>query len=463
MSLLYKFIVRILFICFFSFHSFAEDRCESNFTKSAVKQSEQYPINAELENEFSSFRVQPSKVTLSQLHLKNKLLRIRGFRPDFDNKKAYEAWLIERQREGALPRNPYGYGIREIVTQGKGFSLLVRHKMESRRAPSWINSIELFNNNPEAQQQYESWAEEYYKKSRFYPPGYLSWIKDRALAGLILKREVSPLHLGVQGRRSLEDVIFAFESKRHNRRDVLTSKLMTYVTSLHKSERWMDVSMGSGLLLESSILALHKGGRSTEEIPHTLSINYEPQFSDIEQITKIDPPKGTPSFVYPNRLPQSLSNKHEIWKDRLLQNIPSEEFITKPKLITDIYGVFSYSTDPASVIDKYLSVLSEDGLIGIVYSDSTIVRLEDKEMPIHEWLISTRGGQISIEHGKSWDIDAGSPLTNEAGYTGHRYMWIQNPSDRSITLPSLEQVGFSGKGGWFRRVFRPSVDIKNTL
>lgn len=465
MSLLYIFIRKVLFIFLLSvcFHSFAGDpdsRCESNFNKSSVKQSRS-DINVTVENEFAGFRVQPSKITLSQLKWTNRLLRIRGFRPDFDDRKAYEAWLVKRQQDGTIPENPYGYGIKEVVTQGKGFSLLIRHKMESRRVPLWINSIELFNNNPEVQQQYENWAEEYYKKSQFYPPEYLNWVEDRALAGLFLKQEVSPLHLGVKGRRNLEDVIFAFESERHDRNNAFTSKLMTYVMSLRKSEGWMDVGTGSGFLLEDGILLLHKSGRAIEEIPHTLSVNYKPQFSDIEKITRIDPPKGTPSFIYPNRLPQSLSSKHEIWNDHLLQSIPNEEFVPKPKLITDVYGVFSYSTDPASVINKYLNILTEDGVIGIVYSDNTIVRLEDRELPMHEWFISVGGGQISIEYGKSWNIDTDSPLASEAEHTDSRYMWIRKSSGHSITLPTLEQVGFGSQQEGLRRVFRPSTDISN--
>ncbi|MDE0151172.1 MAG: hypothetical protein OXK80_01575 [Bdellovibrionales bacterium] len=458
MNLLYKFIGKILFICLFSFHAFAGDHCENSFTKPTVKQSH---MDVAGENEFAGFRVQPSKITLSQLNWTNRLLRIREFRPDFDNKKAYEVWLIKRQQDGTLPANPYGYAIREVVTQGKGFSFLVRHKMESRRVPSWINSIELFNNNPEVQQQYEKWAEEYYEESQFYPPGYLKWIKDRALVGLILKQEVSLLHPGVRGRRSLEDVILAFESERHSRNDVFTSKLMTYVMSLHKNERWMDVGAGNGSLLEDGILVLHNSGRAIGEIPHTLSINYEPQFSDIKRITSIDSPKGVPSFIYPNRLPQSLSSKHEIWNDRLLQNIPNEEFIPKPKLITDIYGMFSYSTNPASVINKYMSILNEGGVIGIVYNDDTIVRLEDKELPVHEWVITIRGGQISIEHGKSLGVDIDSSLESEAEYNRNRYMWIRNVSGKSVELPDLVQVGFGNKDGRFRRVFRPSSDIRN--
>ena len=462
MRLFYK-IISAPLVCVFSFISLAQEKCEDHF-QSETSLVEEFDISTSeglvgiMANEFAGFHRQPSMVIIGKVQLQNRFLRMKEARPEFTDREAYEAWLMERQRSGIIPEHPYGYRVVEVISLAM-FKDRGHHKMKPRIAPIWINNTNLFYNNEDTQREYMNWAEEYYQKSRFYPPGYLNWVRDQVQIRLILQGD-SEFDGRIKEDRRLKDVVLSLGGKRKttSEEERTASKLTALIQGLTGNDMWIDVGTGSGYVLEDSILGLHEDGRDINGIPHTLGITYEPTLSDIEQITTVQRPNGTSVKNYRTRVPEELSSKHRMWSHRLLQDIPNEE-LPKAKLITDFYGAFSYSADPASEINKYINVIDKDGTIGIVYSNSEVVKLKDESVSFHEWLKSIFKDQISIEHGTSWIRSPGSPVADEEGYIEAGYILIRNPSGNSIELPSLEQVAFGSKDSRFKRIFRPTADI----
>ncbi|MDE0151173.1 MAG: hypothetical protein OXK80_01580 [Bdellovibrionales bacterium] len=417
-------------------------------------------VAVEMGNEFNGFHARPSRFYLIQLNLKNKLLRIKDLRPNFNNQEAYEAWLIAHQQKRTLPEHPYGYRVVERLTLMDKVQVSVHHTIQPGIAPPWINNNKLFNNDWDTQRQYMNWAEAYYQKSQLYPPGYLNWIKDLINMKMLVQAG-APLEGGFKDDRRLVDVVLALGGDRHAKEyDASNTKLISLITELNGNDRWLDGGTGSGFVLEDSILTLNTAGLDITDIPHTLGITYAPESSAIDQIGTVHRPSGVSFNKYPSQLSEDLSVKHEIWNKRLFQELPNEEFNPKPKLITDFYGVFSYSGDPAGVINKYLKIMDEGGTIGIVYGDS-IVRVGDADVPFHEWLKSVVNDQISVEYGTSWIKNSYSNRADEEGYAENRYVLIRNPSGNFFKIPNLVQVGFGEKDGQWTRIFRPTSSIQN--
>lgn len=463
MSLFYKYFNKALwgYLFAFCFDSVAEDHCKRNFSGKVHLENINEAVG--MGNKFTDFRVRPSKKNLAQLNQRNKLLSMREFRPDFNDQEAYEAWLITHQQKRTLPKHPYGYHIVESLTPDDKGQALIHHKIQSGIAPRWINNNKLFNSDWDTQHEYMDWAEKYYQKSQFYPPGYLKWMKD-IISVRLLVQGGAPLKGGLKDDRKLEDVVFALGGDRHAKKyDASNSKLISLITQLNGNERWLDGGTGSGYVLEDSILTLNRAGLEIADIPYTLGITYTPKPSDIDQLTAVNRISGVSVNKYHSQLPENLSVKHKVWNERLFQDIPNEEFNPKTKLITDFYGIFSYSGDPAGVINKYLKIMDEGGAIGIAYASNTLVMLGSKEVPFHEWLQSVVNDQISVEYGISRIKNLYSTLVDRGGYTEDRYVLIRNPSGSFVEIPNLEQVGFGRKDGRWMRVFRPASDIKNTL
>ena len=150
-----------------------------------------------------------------------------------------------------------------------------------------------------------------------------------------------------------------------------------------------------------------------------------------------------------------------MWKERLFQDIPDKE-LPQAKLITDFYGIYHYSANPSSVITKYVNNMHEDGTIGIVSSiNDDVVRLDNKDIPLYEWLSSVSKGQLSIEHGVSKIKTPNSAIADKDGFAPAEYMLVKNPTGKPIELPNLTLVGYTAPesklGG---RIFRPSESIK---
>ncbi|MDE0151174.1 MAG: hypothetical protein OXK80_01585 [Bdellovibrionales bacterium] len=457
--------VHISFICslLLSLNTFAQDQdiCEGNFKPSKTS-SEARGISKEskVSDELADFHRRPKRTTTGKVNVQNRFLRLKDARTDFHDRKAYEEWLIRHQKAGTLPKHPYGY--RAVQVKGLDvFGSRGDHKTKPRIAPVWINNTKLFDNDRDIQREYMFWAEEYYQKSQFYPPVYLDWMKDQILLWLIDPR-TSSLEGGIKEDRRLKDVVLSLGGKRkttaEEHKDDAT--LIALIKTLSGNDTWLDVGTGSGYVLEDGILGLHRAGRSINKIPHTIGMTYRTRLLDIEKITTVHRPHKVSPPDYRTHLTEKLSVKHKIRDDLLFENIPDQE-LPRPKLITDFYGAFSYSANPASVVSRYLNIITADGTIGIVYTNKLVVKLGNKEVSFWEWLESVTKNQFSIERGTSWIQSPDSPFADEEGYIETWYVLIQNPSGKFVELPDLVQVGFGSKDGRFRRVFRPASDTRN--
>ena len=444
-SVLYKNLFLYFFILFSDF-VFAEN-CKEAFPNSESRDKK---------IEFSHFQIKPARRIIYETNLRNRWLSFWESRPDIYNEESYTAWLIDKQKFGEIPDAPYGYGIKEEYMPTGPFTVDIyfHHKTVPREVPAWLGGgIKLPEQDSTIWRKYVNWAENYYSKSRFYPPGYLQNMNN-ALAGVFFS---GPPFTGFQDTRRLKDVMYSLGGKSQNKERSQPAQMLKLIKELEGGDRWLDGGTGAGFVLQDALTWIieEKGIDSLEDIPDVLGISYN----------RINPEDFNPavfpllfagrSSSYPVQLPQEILTKYKTLNDRLFSNIPIQELMPPFKLITDFFGIYTYSNDPSFVISKYLRVMSPEGALVIVYNDKDFVRIETKIMPFHNWLESVAGNNLSIEYGKGWVTSPGSK--QEAGETA--YMLIRNSSGDPVKLPSLTLVEYRNA----QRVFRPSADIINSF
>ncbi|MCY4512477.1 MAG: hypothetical protein OXB86_02170 [Bdellovibrionales bacterium] len=391
---------------------------------------------------------------ISKMRLKNRWLRTQDSRPDIYNEKNYTAWLMEQQKNGEIPDKPYGYGLSETLEPPRGNSdgyYYARHEIITRRVPAWIDNAGLLKGSSEATQAYKDWAEAYYLESNFYPPGYLQYVRNSLYSHFF-----SGLFIGFKEDRHLRDVVYSMGGRppADNGDKKGSSTLINLIRGLTGQDRWLDGGTGSGFVLQDALEGMRKE-RGIKDIPNVLGITYN----------TINPEDFDPAVVpenflsssssYPVRLPESLLEKYEVWDRRLFQDIPIHELMPKFKLVTDFFGIYTYSSDPVEVINKYLNVMKVEGALGIVYNNKDFVRTEKGVVPLHEWLESVSGQGLSVEHGIGWLNSPGAE--KESGEIA--YMLIRRNSNGRMKLPNLTMVEY----GDAQRIFRPSADISNAF
>ena len=391
----------------------------------------------------------PNKV-IREVERLNKKLRETESIPDFNDKSAYTSWLIQRQKSGSLPENPYGYFVAETIerTPGErgGHYIEGRYEVQPRTMPPWINEVlhkRGFDNK--SRKEYVEWVESYYQKSGSYPPGHLKYVEDSMSNQVSLglyntQRDLDNVTYSLGGERQFKnaDEIEEYYTQNDTRKG---STLLQLIENLDGKDQWIDAGAGHGWVMEDAITMLNRNGQSIDDIPHTLAISYRPNKGKLDTenfILDIDEPRLTD---------ESLKKKHKVLDTRLFQDIPNEE-LGKPKLITDFYGVFNYSTNPADTINRYTQVLDKQGTVGLLFHNTITVKTGDRSIPFAEWLTSVSKGQLDVKHGKGWTDSDGT-------WDEDTYMLIQNPSGKPADIPDLQFVGF--QEGY--RVFRPTSDI----
>ena len=407
-----KFSLIVLFIIFSN--SILANTCEVGAFSEQITNN---GIAKVQEAEFSHFHRKPSRYTVYKLSLKNRWLSVRESRPNMYNERAYTAWLIETQKSGSMPDKPYGYRIRERLEPVADFTYRVHHEMVPRIAPVWIPNDKLLKHDPETVQQYKDWAEAYYLESKFYPPGYLQYVRNSLDSHFF-----SGIFTGFKEDRRLKDVVYSLgERPSVDKGDKKgSSTLINLIRGLTGQDRWLDGGTGSGFVLQDALEGVSKE-RGVENVPGVLGITYnKPKPEDFDSTVV---PEGFTfsSTSYPVRLSQDLIGKYKVLDGRLFQDIPLHELMPKFKLITDFFGVYTYSSDPASVIKKYLSIMESEGVVGIVYNNKDFIKTEEGIVPLHEWLESVVGRGLSVEYGMGWLNSPGAE--KESGETA--YMLIR--------------------------------------
>lgn len=403
------------------------------FTAPASKRPPHSPCRALISNSLGEGVQHSAAAAVSQKipsevagQLRSMNARLPGSRPDFEDRPAYESWLMEQQRRGADADAPYGYYIvkrgvdfnTEALSYPYAYFSLKRgpdkgrsYTIQPREIPAWMDHVKFNQNDPQTWQEYTSWAESYYQRTGFYPPEYLSQIKKLRLRYFNSKK--TPVF---QDSRRLQDVQYAFGKTENG-----GSRLLHFLDSLTGRDKWLDGGSGEGLILENALLRMHQRGE--DQIPEVTGVTYQ---------------SGRSGKILLN-MPQAVLEKYTLLEGRFFQEIPDAELLSKGRskirLITDFLGVFSYSSDPAEVVNRYVNLMDSGGVLGLVYSDIGVVRTGRQDKPFHEWL-KHAAPDLEIEKGFSY---IGRPRrTQTQGSSRVSYMLIRNPSGQTLQLPSLE-------------------------
>lgn len=116
------------------------------------------------------------------------------------------------------------------------------------------------------------------------------------------------------------------------------------------------------------------------------------------------------------------SGRLKILTGRFFEDIPTDELqsIGKIKMITDLYGVLSYSAHPDLVLKKYLEILSDDGSLFIFGPRMKV----GKDFDFLIWLRRVQGIEITTHEFR------------EAGMIEHSYSIKKNGNP--IVIPEVE-------------------------
>lgn len=134
--------------------------------------------------------------------------------------------------------------------------------------------------------------------------------------------------------------------------------------------------------------------------------------------------------------------KLKLFEGRLFENIPQEDLLSqygRVDLLTDLFGVFSYTANPAEVLEKYLNLLKEDGeihiLLGELNYDRSLAshRVElktGKEISLIEWLAKLQGVSVTLVE---TDVFGFNPMQSA----------IIKKTAGSFYIPKLKLVGLN--------------------
>lgn len=117
-----------------------------------------------------------------------------------------------------------------------------------------------------------------------------------------------------------------------------------------------------------------------------------------------DLPKMTLVTYKTNLGPEDFSKNTKVLQGKYFDEIPDSEF-EKADLITDMYGIFSYSHQKDEVLRRIIPKLKSDGEWMIYYgaqSECTILKKNGEKQKLFEWLKSIPGIEVESISGYSW-------------------------------------------------------------
>ena len=131
--------------------------------------------------------------------------------------------------------------------------------------------------------------------------------------------------------------------------------------------------------------------------------------------------------------------KFSFLKGRFFEEISDSELIRKygpVDLIMDMYGVFSYSTSPSEVLQKYVNVMADDGeahiFVGRTYSDSNlnkslVMLKEGRQISLVQWVKSIKGLDVEV-------------VASDLFYNGPTQVMIIKKKKKSVLIPQIQLV-----------------------
>ena len=175
--------------------------------------------------------------------------------------------------------------------------------------------------------------------------------------------------------RDIYDYDQEFSEKVHNSQEQSSTiwSFLQKVKSLNSSHRWLDSGAGAAGAMKSYLKML---GSNSLQIPELVALAFKRPLSTF--FSKLG------SIIY-------LSG-------RKIEEIPDHQLGTYD-LITDFYGPVAYSENPFKVVNKYLRLVRENGviLLKLDFINTVIDSQTGKAKSLAEWLKSELQLDPSIE------------------------------------------------------------------
>ncbi|MCM0606256.1 MAG: hypothetical protein KA715_09210 [Xanthomonadaceae bacterium] len=134
---------------------------------------------------------------------------------------------------------------------------------------------------------------------------------------------------------------------------------------------------------------------------------------------------------------------------RYLEKIPDEELTGSAPfdLISDVFGVFTYTSELYAVLSKFQRILSKNGTAYIALGDKnsvvfrTLIHSEKGDEPIPEWLAKSFPSIFSIEAaGKPGvRIYKGAPVAGTS-----RFVLVMKKADEGFQIPYFQNIVYKG-------------------
>ncbi len=176
---------------------------------------------------------------------------------------------------------------------------------------------------------------------------------------------------------------------------------------------WLDGGSGEGIALRS-YLAVGSPNVGSPEVQYVIKQIGEKSLSEkasVIGITYSDAAgritRATPEAARLRKglnLPANAQGKMRVLVNRVFEEIDPSE-IGRVDLITDVWGIFSYSHDPMFVLRRYLDLLNENGSV-FIHTDSVNVKFEVdgkiRSLPFAMWIANQYWHGLRIKSNGDW-------------------------------------------------------------
>ena len=161
---------------------------------------------------------------------------------------------------------------------------------------------------------------------------------------------------------------------------------------LDETSHWIDMGAGEGIAIEEYRQGVSSAKIIEEERSRRIGAFAEKKsdcgFCKTSIQKKSDQKARVTGVTLKMRRSYPEDDRAKIFKGRYLESIPDKEF-DKADLITDVFGVFSYTKTPMVVLEKYWNLLNAGGKIYIHFgskSNGMIIDQKNERHLLIEWI-----------------------------------------------------------------------------
>ena len=264
-----------------------------------------------------------------------------------------------------------------------------------------------------------------------------------------------------------------FEVRRdiYHYTELFPQTFIEQLASLEKEDHWIDAGSGEGFAVEDlankTVLdspSLLQQMEPTFRKPRRVKVNSEALRAAADKLNGKDTsekPQITAVTVKMERTPPQME-KVKFKTGRYFEDIPNEEF-SPGDMITDLYGVMSYSPKVDKVLRKYHRILKMNGRAYIFIGDyvpasrvnsffrvlqvgesgwdapfakSQVKRKDGSTVTLLDWVLSLKGFKASVQHREveaaSWGHASTGPIL--------RSTLVLEKVTRDFDIPNLRLV-----------------------